>query len=85
MNTYKLRIASPDGSFFDGDAVALMLRGTCGDLAILAGHIPFVTAVKPGKVRLTLPDGSERQGQTEGGILTVTKSETTLLSGSFSW
>ena len=45
MKTFPLIISSPDGDLFQGDAEILILRGTEGDLAILAGHIPFVTAV----------------------------------------
>ena len=41
MKTFKLKISSPDGDVFNGDAVKLCLRGTEGELAIMAGHIPL--------------------------------------------
>ena len=85
MNTYKLTIASPDGNLFKGEAAGFLVRGTEGDLAILAGHIPFVTAVKPCDCKLPLTDGTERIGHTEGGLLTTGVEETIFLSGSFSW
>ncbi len=59
MNTFPLTVASPDGNLFHGEAVQLTLRGSEGDLAVLAGHIPFITAVKPGACRILLPDGTE--------------------------
>ena len=71
MNTFPLTVASPDGNLFHGEAVQLTLRGSEGDLAVLAGHIPFITAVKPGACRILLPDGTERAGKTDGGLLTV--------------
>ena len=43
MNTFPLTVASPDGKLFHGEAVQLTLRGSEGDLAVLAGHIPFIT------------------------------------------
>ena len=51
----------------------------------MAGHIPFVTAIRPGLCRLELEDGSERAGQANGGMLTVGKDMTVLLCGSFTW
>lgn len=85
MNTFHLVIASADGNFFDGEAVSLSLRGSEGDLAIMAGHTPFVTSVKPCECRIELADGSKKSGHTYGGLLTVDKDKTVLLSGSFHW
>ena len=76
MNTIHLIIASPDGNLFDGKAISLSVRGTDGDLAVLAGHIPFITLVKPCKCRIELPDGNEKTGFTEGGLLSVSDETT---------
>ncbi len=83
MNTFKLIISSPDGNTFEGDVVSLSIRGTEGELAILAGHIPFVTSVVECDCKIELPDGTERTGHTQGGVLTVSKTSVILLSGSF--
>ena len=85
MKTFPLTIASPDGNLFDQPVVRLILRGTEGDLAVMAGHIPFITAVRPGDCRVDLEDGSEKLGRLDGGLLTVAEDRVTLLSGSFVW
>ncbi|HIY10092.1 MAG TPA: F0F1 ATP synthase subunit epsilon [Candidatus Anaerofilum excrementigallinarum] len=85
MKTFPLTIASPDGNLFDQPVVRLILRGTEGDLAVMAGHIPFITAVRPGDCRVDLEDGSEKLGRLDGGLLTVAEERVTLLSGSFVW
>lgn len=85
MNTYTLTIATPDGNKFQGEAAGLFVRGAEGDLAVLAGHIPFITSVKAGKCRVHLPDGEERSATLDGGLLTVATDKVTLLSGSFQW
>ncbi len=85
MNTFSLIISSPDGDIFKGDAAFLSLRGTEGDLAIMAGHTPFLTSVVPGKCKIIFPDDSERLAQLEGGLLTVSKENVTLLSSGFKW
>ena len=84
MKLFPLVISSPDGDLFRGDILKITLRGSEGDLAILAGHIPFVTAVKAGKVKIELDD-EDRFGMTDGGLLSVSESTVTLLSGSFTW
>lgn len=85
MKTYPLTVASPDGSLFKGDVAQLILRGSEGDLAIMAGHIPLMTAVQPGTCRITLEDGTEKVAHIDGGLLSVASDSVTLLSESFRW
>ena len=85
MKTFPLTVSSPDGDVFSGEVVSVVLRGAAGDLMIMAGHIPFVTSVKPCDVRVSFEDGSEKIGHTDGGILSVDSNGTNLLSGSFKW
>lgn len=85
MSVFRLKISTPEGDLFSGEVEKITLRGAEGDLAVLKGHTPFVTSVKAGKCVVTLNDGEEREGKTDGGLLTVSKDLVTLLSGSFSW
>ena len=84
MKTFHLQIAAPDGMRYDGEAVQLSVRGIEGDLAILARHIPFVTALKAGECRVYV--GEEiRRAKYSGGMLTVTKDAVRMLSADFQW
>ena len=85
MNTFKLNITSPEGRMFSDEVQMVTARGVEGDLAILAGHIPFVTTLQHCDCKIVLPDGNEKLGETDGGILTVSQEQVTLLSGSFKW
>ena len=85
MNTFLLAISSPDGDIFREKVRFLSLRGAEGDLAVMAGHTPFVTTVKPCDVKILLEDETEKIGKTDGGILTVGSDMVTLLSGSFTF
>ncbi len=85
MNTYNLVISTPDGSVLDQQATVLIVRGSEGELAVMAGHIPFITAVKPGECKIVLPDDSEKTARIGGGILTVQNDKTTLLCSDFKW
>ena len=83
MKTFQLVISSPNGNIFKGEAIALYLRGTNGDLAILHGHIPFITPIQAGNCRVIFADGTEKTAKTKSGLLTVNSDGVTLLSDSF--
>ena len=85
MKTFPLVISSPNGDVFRDSVVKISLRGIEGEFAVMAGHIPFVTSVKPCDCQIEFEDETVRIGHTDGGILTVSKDSTTLISGTFSW
>ncbi len=85
MKPFALKISSPEGDLFSGDVAMLRVRGTEGELAVMAGHIPFVSSVVACECKIIFEDESEKLGVTDGGILTVSPDKVVLLSGSFKW
>jgi F-type H+-transporting ATPase subunit epsilon len=85
MRTFTLKVSSPEGDLFCGNALKLSVRGTEGDLAVMAGHVPFVSYVKPCECKIELEDGEEKIGCIESGILSVSKDKVILLVGDLSW
>ena len=85
MRTFPLLISSPDGDLFRGDAQMLIVRGTEGDLAVMAGHVPFVTAILRGNCVVVPEDGTRKTGTIEEGILTVDAERTTVLTSGIEW
>lgn len=85
MKTFKLQIAAPDGMRYDGEAVQISVRGIEGDLAVLAGHIPFVTALKSGECRVYTDESTVRRASCSGGMLMVGTDGVRLLSSDFTW
>ena len=85
MAAFHFKISSPDGNLFEGPVSMVSVRGAEGDLAVMAGHIPFVTTVKPCDCKITDEDGEERVGRTDGGLLSVTPDGATLFSWNFRW
>lgn len=83
MKTYRLEISTPAGNKFCDEAVQLSVRAIDGDLAVLADHIPFATAVADGECRVYLPDGSMKRAHCSGGMLVVSKEKTQLLTSVF--
>lgn len=87
MKNFHLQIAAPDGLRYDGDAVQISVRGIEGELAVLAGHIPFVTALKAGECRVYIGESGEtiRRAQYSGGMLTVADGVVRMISADFRW
>ena len=85
MKTFPLIISSPDGDLFRGEAEMLILRGTEGDLAVMAGHVPFVTAVVKSRCIVVTEEEERKEGTIEEGLLTVNPDQVTVLTSAISW
>ena len=84
MTPFHLKIVSPDGLLFDGQAEELIVRTTNGDVAILARHINYVAALGMGRA-VVIADGKRRTAACIGGMLSVVDGEATLVPTTFEW
>ena len=82
MKTFKLIVSTPLGNVLEQEITMLSLRGTEGSLAVMAGHVPFITTTKAGEVKIKT-ENDEQTYEASSGVLTVTKESTTLLCGTF--
>ncbi|MDM7951358.1 F0F1 ATP synthase subunit epsilon [Hydrogenophaga sp.] len=80
MSTIRVDVVSAEASIFSGDAKFVALPGEAGELGILPGHIPLITRIKPGAVRIEKADGGEEFVFVAGGILEVQPNHITVLS-----
>jgi F-type H+-transporting ATPase subunit epsilon len=60
MTTFHFDLVSPEKLLFAGDVGQVDLPGSEGDLGVLAGHAPLVTALRPGIVVVYRQDGDLR-------------------------
>ena len=60
MSTFPLRIGTPDGLLFEGDVERVVCRSISGDIAILARHCNFCTALGMGEASVVMADGNRR-------------------------
>ena len=80
MSTIRVDVVSAEESIFSGEAKFVALPGESGELGILPGHIPLITRIKPGAVRIEKADGGEEFVFVAGGILEVQPNCVTVLS-----
>jgi F-type H+-transporting ATPase subunit epsilon len=85
MSTFPLKIVTPDGLLYDGEAERLVVRTIDGDVAILARHINCVLPLGMG--RATVVDGENRRRYAAciGGMLSVVDGKVTLVPTTFEW
>lgn len=85
MRTFPLRIGTPDGLLFEGDVERVVCRSITGDLAILAGHCNFCTALGMGEAHIVTEDGTRRQAACIGGMLSMIDGTCHLLATTWEW
>lgn len=84
MTPFKLKIVTPDGLIFDGEAEKLIVRSTGGDVCILARHMDYVTPLGMG-MAIVEAGGKRRTAACIGGMLSVSGGEATLVPTTFEW
>lgn len=84
MTIFPLKIVTPDGLVFDGQAEELIVRTITGDMGVMAGHINTVAPLGMGQA-MVLINGERRYAACIGGMLTVLKGEVTLVPTTFEW
>ena len=84
MTPFPLKIVTPDGLIFDGQAEELIVRTISGDLGVLAGHINCVAPLGMGRATLII-DGKRRYAACIGGLLSVVDGNVTLVPTTFEW
>lgn len=57
MATLNLEIVTPEARTFSGEALMVVAPGVEGDLGILPDHMPLMTQIHPGELRVTTADG----------------------------
>jgi F-type H+-transporting ATPase subunit epsilon len=80
MSSIQVDVVSAEESIFSGAARFVALPGEAGELGILPGHVPLITRIKPGAVRIEKADGGEEFVFVAGGILEVQPNHITVLS-----
>jgi len=79
-STIHCDIVSAEAEIFSGEAAMVVVSGEEGELGIAPRHAPLLTRLKPGQVRVMLPEGGEEFYYISGGLLEVQPHMVTVLS-----
>lgn len=79
--TIHVDVVSAETSLFSGLAEVVVAPGEMGELGIYPRHAPLLTRIKPGSVRIKLPDqDKEELIYVSGGMLEVQPNVVTILA-----
>ena len=84
MASFPLKIVTPDGLIFEGEADKLIVRTVTGDMAVLARHINCVCPLGMGQA-VVESNGKRRSAACIGGMLSVSEGTVTLIPTTFEW
>ena len=79
--TFKFELVSPERVVFSEDAEQVVVPGRDGDFAVLVGHAPVISTLRPGVLDVTLP-GSRKRVFVKGGFADVDQTRLTVLAQS---
>ncbi len=72
-------LVSPERELFSGEVDQVDAPGMEGDFGVLAGHAPFMTTLKEGRVHVHV-DGAQLVYDVHGGFADVTPQGLTILA-----
>lgn len=70
-DTLRLDIVSAERQIFSGEVTMVFVTGEMGELGIAPGHSQLLTTIRPGHVRVVLPNKEEEVFYISGGMLEV--------------
>jgi len=76
----QIDIVSAETNLYSGQANKVFLTGELGELEITPGHSQLLTSLKPGYVRISLPNQVEEVFYISGGFLEVQPDIITILA-----
>ncbi|WP_029068481.1 F0F1 ATP synthase subunit epsilon [Jonesia quinghaiensis] len=72
-------VVAADRKVWSGDATLVSAPAADGEIGILAGHSPMLSALTSGSVRVTDPRGNKRVFVVSGGFLSVDQDVVTIV------
>lgn len=82
--SFRLEIRTPEKLLYDGEVTSVRAPGVEGNFEILAGHIPFLTALDVGEIRIREGDTPQLLS-TSGGVFEVLRTGVTALVETAEW
>ncbi len=83
--SFHLEIRSPEKLIYEGDVTSVQAPGVEGNFQILYGHIPFLTALDVGEIRINESADSQQSMATSGGVFEVLRTGVTVLVETAEW
>ena len=84
MTLFQLDILTPERSFYSGPAEGVVVNTPDGELCVLANHVPLVTPLEIGTIRLHI-GGEWKEAFLSEGFMETGKNRTVIFSQACEW
>ena len=81
-NSFKFEIISPENIIFSDDIMMATLPSYEGDMSILKNHIPIITFLRPGLIKVQKSEGKHEEFFVQDGIVEYLNDSLITLSAS---
>jgi len=82
--TFPLDILTPEHSFFSGEAEGVTVSTPDGELCVLAGHVPLVTPLEIGSIRICT-NGQWKEAFLSEGFMEISRGGTVIVTQACEW
>lgn len=84
MAEFKLKIITPECTFFDGMTEQIIARTASGNVGIMAGHTPYVANILSSAFQIKI-NGEFKTAAISGGVLSVTHKDVSVVTNAIEW
>lgn len=84
MAKFEIEIVTPEKKFFKGEVESINLPTLNGRAQILANHIPYVTGLIPGILKI-VENGKEKVANISGGFIQFADNKAIIMADSAEW
>ena len=85
MRPFKLKIITPEKTFFEGETQQLIAKTPAGNVGILAGHTPYAANLVASPLKVMQEDGSFRVAAISAGMIKVRSNECVVVASAVEW
>ena len=82
--SFRVEIRTPEQLIYEGDVTSIRAPGVEGNFEILAGHLPFLTALDIGEIRIRESESPQLMA-ISGGVFEVLRTGVTALVETAEW
>ena len=82
---FRLKVITPEKTFFDADTTQIVVRTTEGDIGILANHTSLVASLPSGPLRIMMDDGKFKVAAVSSGLIKVGANEAHIFADAVEW
>lgn len=85
MNKVKIRIVTPKREMYNGEADMVIFRTVNGDVGVMHGHIPLITVLGYGMLRIIDNNETVKTASMFGGFVEVDNEGVSILTDTSEW